>query len=128
MIPAPDPEGDTEDQVFERRHYFLLSCPRKIRIRAVEMIPDLIQKLEEESESFTKTVRKAKQLADELVPARTNAEDRGDHGRRHPLLGGTYHCSGGPAGVVRQNADRADPLDLYRENLTLAWQVWSGLE
>jgi hypothetical protein len=46
--------------------YPLLSCSRDLRIEAIERIPRLIEELEKASEQFTKTVSKAKELADEL--------------------------------------------------------------
>ncbi|MBZ5496648.1 MAG: hypothetical protein LAP85_09610 [Acidobacteriia bacterium] len=45
---------------------FLLSSSRALRIKAINEIPALISLLEEEGESFTKSVSKAKELADEL--------------------------------------------------------------
>src|SRR5262245_53356860 len=48
-------------QLAHEEQYLLLSCPRELRIKAVEFIPSLIQQLERESENFTKSVSKAKE-------------------------------------------------------------------
>jgi hypothetical protein len=60
-----DVERENEVVVAED-NYLLLSCPRDLRIAAIERMSSLIEKLEQKSEEFTKSVSKAKELAEEL--------------------------------------------------------------
>jgi hypothetical protein len=63
LMPANE---DLEGRFTGSTEYPLLSCPRDLRVAAIQYIPQLVEQLEKKSEDFTQAVSKAKELADKL--------------------------------------------------------------
>jgi hypothetical protein len=60
------PNGYQVAEMLAECKHLLLSCPRNLRVAAIEQIPQLIEQLEKEAQQFTESVNQAKELANEL--------------------------------------------------------------